>query len=261
MINDRDVTPENNWGNGSLNLDKVLRESFIVFFSTKLWSLIVLVFLFQVPVILWSLFSGNYQLDVGDPTVDVDWYEYLSILVSFFLLISLSEAAVVYGVFLSISGKKVSILECGLNSLSNFIPILVVGFFTLVLFYLGLVLLIVPGVYAAVLLTVVIPVIVVEKPGILESLKRSSELTRGSRWPLAGLFLFSVFVTGGFPLLIEYVISFFAGLISAHFLFIAAQLINSAALAYWFVVIAFTYLELRRLQEGPTKEQVASIFE
>ncbi|KLN59632.1 hypothetical protein WH96_16420 [Kiloniella spongiae] len=140
-------------------------------------------------------------------------------------------------------------------------PILVVGTITIFLFYLGLVLLIVPGVYVAVLLAVVIPVIVVEQPGIIGSLKRSSELSRGSRWPLAGLFFISVLVTACFPILTEYVTSFFDGLISTPLLFIVEQLIDSVVFAYFFVVSAFTYVELRQLQEGPTKEQVASIFE
>ncbi|WP_085906023.1 hypothetical protein [Kiloniella majae] len=257
MINDNDVKLENNWGNGSLNLGNVLKKGSVVFFSNKFWFFTTLTFLFKIPFIIWSFFSGHYLLDLENPAVDMDWYEHVTLYLLLILPLFLAEASVVYGVFLHISNKKISMLECVLSSLSRFVPVLAIGVITVVSFYLGLALLIVPGVYAMVLLAVAIPVIVVEQPGIIKSIKRSCELSRGSRWPLTGLFLISIFITVVF----SYGTVLFEELLSAPVYFVVEEIINSAVAAYWLIVSAFTYIELRQLQEGPTKEQVASIFE
>ncbi|WP_120495245.1 hypothetical protein [Kiloniella sp. EL199] len=257
MINDHDVKLENNWGNSSLNLGKVLKDSFVVYFSNKFWIFTTLVLLFKIPYVLWSLFSGYYLLDIENSTVDIGWDEHVIAYLLLALPLFLAEAAVVYGTFLHISDKKISIRECVLNSLFNFIPVLAVGIIMIVSFYIGLALLIAPGIFAMVLLYVAIPVIVVEQPGIIASLKRSSELSRGSRWPLAGLFLISIFMAVVF----SYGIIFLKDLTAAPIYFVTGEIINSVVAAYWLVVSAFTYVGLRQLQEGPTKKQVASIFE
>lgn len=49
---------------------------------------------------------------------------------------------------------------------------------------LGLVLLVVPGLYLLTIWAVIAPVIVVERSGVLDAFRRSRELVRGSGWPV-----------------------------------------------------------------------------
>lgn len=65
---------------------------------------------------------------------------------------------------------------------------------------LGLIILIVPGLFLMVIWAVAPAIVVIERSGIMESLQRSRELTRGSRWSIFGLmviFLVGAVAVGG----------------------------------------------------------------
>jgi len=53
----------------------------------------------------------------------------------------------------------------------------------------GLALLIVPGLYLMTIWAVVLPVAVVERPGVFDAFGRSRQLVRGSNWKVLGVFL------------------------------------------------------------------------
>lgn len=60
---------------------------------------------------------------------------------------------------------------------------------------LGLVLLIVPGLFLLTIWAVIAPVIVIERRGIIESFGRSRELVRGNGWPVFGTVLSAFLIT------------------------------------------------------------------
>jgi|GEM_PF-2968925 len=69
------------------------------------------------------------------------------------------------------------------------LPILLIGLVTGVLTALGFMLLIIPGVFLAVLWSVATPALLVEDLSLGKALDRSAELTKGYRWQILGLFL------------------------------------------------------------------------
>ena len=248
---------------GKFNIGKILSDSFSIFLSDKLWTFFAIVILFQIPSMLWSVLSGDYKLNLEDPEAlsNINHYEHYGIYVLDVLSSLLAEAGVVYGVFLHISGRQVTITECVAKSLSIMVPILVVGVLTVILFYGGLLLLIVPGVYAMALLAVVGPVIVVEQPGIIASMKRSSDLSKGSRWPLSGIFIISFSMYIALELLFPHLAIYFDELGMDLIAFILEKIIQTFLSTYWLIAVAVVYLKLRVLKEGPSREHLASVFD
>ena len=124
-------------------------------------------------------------------------------------------------------------------------------------------LLIVPGAMLAMRWMVAQPVRVVEGGSVGESLTRSSELTKGSRWRLfaVALVLFMLMVVVVFVGGVVVVLSARSGGLAATvgraaggFLVVAGYIaISSAGLTMAFV-------ELRRLREGATPGQLAAVF-
>jgi len=122
---------------------------------------------------------------------------------------------------------------------------------------LGLILLVVPGVMLLIASSVAIPVLVEERPGVIASIKRSFELTRGSRWwilLLLVLLLFASSILSGarmaaFPSTFGLVPAALESLFSA-----ISSLIFS-------IFLASLYLELRLIKEGVGAQGLAAIFE
>src|SRR5262249_43401393 len=118
------------------------------------------------------------------------------------ILQPLSTAAVTWGVLQQLRGKTTTFTEClraGLLRMSTVFAVsLVAGLIT----FAGTMALCVPGLVALTMFFVAAPVAVVEGLGVGDSLRRSLELTDGSRW--------SIFQIFGLIVLIEVGVSFVA---------------------------------------------------
>jgi MFS family permease len=66
-------------------------------------------------------------------------------------------------------------------------PLVAVGILFGVGVFVGFILLIVPGLFLLTIWAVVVPVTVVERPGVIEAFGRSRELVRGNGWPVFGV--------------------------------------------------------------------------
>ena len=101
-----------------------------------------------------------------------------------------------------------------------------------------------------------VPVLGREKPGILKSLARSRDLTKGCRWSLVMFWL------------VTFAVSFLTTMISRHRVLpfgvpsrVLFGRIEAAADSFLTaVVIAVSYIELLRVKEGISVEDVAEIF-
>jgi hypothetical protein len=89
--------------------------------------------------------------------------------------------AVTHGAIVSFNGGRADLGDCLSTGIRNLLPLIVVGFLTSIAVILGMVALIVPGIVMAIVLSVTVPVLVVEKRGIFGSMSRSAELTKGNR--------------------------------------------------------------------------------
>ncbi len=121
---------------------------------------------------------------------------------------------------------------------------------------LGALLLLVPGLMLMTMWWVAVPVAVIERTGVIASLRRSAELTRGYRWGVFGVI--AVVYLG--QIVLEMVTDFIlAGApIFRHF---AGFMITVAATAYFAVVTAVCYHDLRILKDGVGVNEIARGFD
>ena len=164
------------------------------------------------------------------------------------------------------NGKAMTISAAFEAGVKLFLPLLGLGIVIGLGTMLGMILLIVPGVILAVMWSVATGAVVVEGRGVMESLQRSRDLTRGHRWPIFGLavilFLSSMviamlaggigaasgggFMTGSPNVVVNMVTTSISNILSA--------VIGAAG-------AAALYHELRSIKEGVGPEELASVFD
>lgn len=147
-----------------------------------------------------------------------------------------------------------------------FLVSLVVG----ILIGIGFLLFIVPGLWLAAVFSVVIPAVVIERAGF-GALGRSSDLTKGYRWSIVGLYIVMFLIAivlatviGGLLLgLAAAVVSSESGAVGilGGMTLVAADAVASA-LSYGFTAVmsALIYARLREIKEGIGVDSLADVF-
>lgn len=175
-----------------------------------------------------------------------------------FVLKMLIQAVIVYAAFQDMRRRPVAIGESFGKALPRLAPILglmiveglAVGF--------GTILLIVPGIILMMMWYVALPVCVVEQLGPIESLGRSSELTKGHRWKLFGL----VLIVGIVGLIIGATIPIAGRLIFGRVGFVITQyLVQTVVGAFGAILVIVIYHDLRVAKEGIDTDQIAAVFD
>ena len=144
-------------------------------------------------------------------------------------------------------------------ALPKFVPVFLTSLLVQVLVSLGMVFLIVPGVFLAVMLLVSTVACILEDRSPVEALKRSRELTRGNRWRVLGLVLILALLVIGTGLLVA-IPTAAAGIVPGIGALVGRVLASAAeGLLGVFVAIILThaFLELRRLNEASAPAPLA----
>jgi hypothetical protein len=134
---------------------------------------------------------------------------------------------------------------------------------------LGLLLLIFPGILAMVRWSVAVPVLLVERRGVFDSLSRSSGLVRGYGPNVFGLLIIFGLANLAFSMLVRAVTGALAGqalvgtLLSPSLLVVLAAdvIANGVSTIVGAAGIAALYYELRVTKEGIDPEALASVFD
>ena len=173
------------------------------------------------------------------------------------VLLYLAQGFVLYAAFQDMLGRQVSAGESLSVALARFLPILgtaiCVGFAGVF----GVLLLIVPGVIWFIMWSVAVPVCVVEQLGPIDSMRRSTALTRGHRWKIFGIFLLLGVINLVARLVLYRVLVAIGGIWTAGIgLWVWAALIT----AFGAIVTTIIYHDLRVAKEGVNTEQIAAVF-
>jgi hypothetical protein len=174
------------------------------------------------------------------------------------VMTSLVSAAVSYGVFQDLRGRRASIGDCLSRGLASILPLVAAAVLFSLLVGVGWILLVIPGVLAWLAYWLYIPAIVVEKRSITESFGRSAFLTRGRRWTIVGLWL--VVLIGlqiGSTVLTKILAPTIGEWSSSVVLFIW----QSAWTAFNAVMITVSYCYLRADKEGVAIDEIAKVFD
>lgn len=166
-------------------------------------------------------------------------------------------AGVSFAVIESLYGRRPSTADCLRLIGQKYIGLVVLGVVTNIALGIGFVLLIIPGIFLAVIWSVAVAAFVAERHPGLEALGRSDELVKGHRWAVFGLLVilavFQIavaFVATGlevfFPLELQ-------GLVVTPVVNVFLNLVSM-------VVIASLFVGLREAKEGP-QSRMAEVFD
>jgi hypothetical protein len=181
--------------------------------------------------------------------------QYLGMAIGYILAL-LSQAILAHGAFEDMRGRPVRIFTSLGVGLRRLLPFFVRALSVLLLYFIGVIALIVPGIIVLAACYVAVPACVVERIGPFKSMGRSLDLTRGHRWKIFGIMVVMFFanaIAGGVALGVA-AGSSFAGL--------AAQLMVTAILGAFSAVLALVaYHDLRVAKEGVATDRLAAVFE
>lgn len=238
---------------------QTLGRQFYVFFGLA-------VLLTAIPAIIVGLLIVPQALSAGaatDPTAALAIFAspgfWLSMLIAVLCSVLL-QAAVVRASILDLRGDKVDIGTTLVESLKLILPMIGLSILTSIIVGIGLVLLIVPGIIAFIVLIVSVPALVGERKGVIESMSRSSELTKGTRGRIFLLLL--IFCV------LYWIASFIVGLLinpmmssgSMTVALILQSIFSAVVSLVGAVMVASLYVELRMVKEGVSEQGLASIF-
>lgn len=176
----------------------------------------------------------------------------------FFVFLFLSvvlQATLIVATLNDLGNKEINLGDCINQAIRKFLPLFGLGLVFGLGIFLGMLLLIVPGIILYLMWIVAAPVMMAEDKGIIDSLKRSAELTSGSKGMIILLVIIFVVIAaiiGG----IGGALSFFS--VSAAL--IVATIINTITGALQGAGIASIYVDLRTAKEGTDSSTLADVF-
>jgi hypothetical protein len=181
------------------------------------------------------------------------------------IISALVQGALTRATVVASEGGKVSFGDCLSTGLSVALPLIGLAIITAIGIALGMILLIVPGIILALMWSVAVPALVVERVGVFEALGRSNALTKGAKWKIFGLaviimvayWLLSVIlgmvglsaINGSNP---EAAVSV-SGIIASVVL---GTILNTA----WGTIQPSLYVELRQWKEGTDVQSLQQVF-
>ncbi len=186
------------------------------------------------------------------------------------------QATLVHGTVAFLRGRSASLGESLGTGFGAFLPLIGLSILVTLGEWVGFIALFVPGLMLMVRWSVAVPALVVERNrGVLDSMGRSADLTKGHRWSIFGLFVvvgIAAWLVGVVSLALGTSISAATGLVSdgARTVFgpfhspiaIGVQAVFSSLIAMLGAVgAASLYYELRSLKEGVAAHDLAAVFD
>ncbi len=226
----------------------VMNKTFAIL-GHQFWKFTLLTLLPMAPLLILTLVSASSSGTSGAAVTSAGT-GFLTI-----ALQSLAQATSLYGAFQIMRGQSFTIRESFQIALARAVPVIGVSILCALATILGMVLFIVPGIILGCMLYVAIPACVIEKSGVMASLKRSVALTKGYRWQIFGLFLL-VMVVGTVAGLV--LVKVGEENIVGQLLGFAAQVISTT---FGAVLSAVIYHDLRAAKEGIDLDTLANVFD
>lgn len=162
-------------------------------------------------------------------------------------------------------GRRATIGESLGSSLRVVVPLIGLSILMGLGIMVGFILLVVPGVILLLMWAVAVPTLVIERNGIMAAFARSSELTKGAKWKILGLFLVLLLAYWVLTAILSVVGMSMYSVSSAAAGITLANLIGSMILgtifnAAWGTIQPSLYVELRQWKEGGSLENLEEVF-
>ena len=238
-----------------LDIGRVLSNTFGVISRNPLVFLGLSFLIVGIPNALIQFFQGSSDLEAtafSSPGAVLGTATG-SIVVMFFSI--LLQATLIVATVKDLNGQQFNLGDCVNKAVSKLLPLLGLGLLVSLGIVVGMIFLIVPGIILALMWMVATPVLMTEDLGVVDALKRSANLTSGSKWLL--FLLFIIFAIAGA------IIAAIGGLLSlfgSTGLIIVALLVNTITGALQGAGVASVYVDLRTQKEGTDTSALADVF-
>lgn len=133
---------------------------------------------------------------------------------------------------------------------SAILPLLVAGLLAGIAIAIGLLLLVVPGLFLLTIWAVIAPVIVIEKRGALESFGRSRELVRGHGWTVFAIVVITGLLSGIASGLLQAAFSFLPRFLE---ILVGGTIAQAVVAPFVAIALAITYFRLRDEHADPAE--------
>ena len=202
-------------------------------------------------------YGFGQMMGIGVTVVsEISVFAFATLIVLWLLLYFLLFATLTHGTICDLRGTPASLRESLSWGLGLLFPVIGITIIATAGASLGALLLLVPGLMLMTMWWVAVPAAVVERTGVIESLRRSAELTNGYRWKIFGVIV--VIYIGQFALDTVVSLLLTAAPIFSH---VASFLITVAVTAFFAVVTAVCYHDLRFLKDGVGVDDIAQVFD
>ena len=228
----------------ALRISAVLAESFTAFWRNPLtFATLALLLALPVMIVDYSLLSAPV------------WLQWVIFVPASIAIAGVFGGMVVCGVALDRKRGRTTLRECIGYGSAFAIPAAAVSILELLLACIGLLLFVFPGIFLIVRLFVVIPVMVIERPGFYSSLRRSVDLTGGAGWHVFGILVAIELAFYLADVVASYIPAEAFGAFAIGWALVAARALTIG------LVASVTYFHLRDMREGNEPSQIAEIFD
>jgi hypothetical protein len=243
-----------------IDIGRVISRGFEALGGNLLPFLALALVLGGLPALAVYYALGTLGLDGGSPARI--WGGFAAAFLLSIVAGNFTAAIFVRSTILYLNNATADLRGSAIEALRLIVPMVLLSILIGIVITLGLLLLIVPGIIFALALVVAGPVLIAERPGIIDSMHRSADLTRGSRGRIFLLFLiymvalFALSSAVGFALGTGEIGEGRVTAVGA----VAEALLGGASTLITSVMTASLYVELRTVKEGATVDRLAAVF-
>ena len=172
--------------------------------------------------------------------------------------------ALIRGTVADLNGERADIMACLKTGFRLFFPVLGVSLVVFLGVLLGLIALVIPGLMLLTAWLVAVPAVAIEREGVREGLARSTELTRGHRWPIFGLiaiFCIGAAIVGGAIRHAEDAAAHVIGFLPGMDVNPTSHLFGGLVALVATVGMVAIYYELRAIKEDAGPNDLAAILD
>ena len=240
---------------GKIDISRVLNNMLGVITRHPVIYLGLSFLIIGIPNALLQTAQGNFTTGQAGFNVSASYSSQGFGFIALMLLSIVLQATLIVATLNDLGGKPLSLGECVARAFKKLLPLVGLGIVMAIGVGLGMILLIIPGIILYLMWIVATPVMMAEDRGIIDSLKRSAELTSGSKRKIILLLLIFFVLTIIFGLFVAFV-----GSLSTIFLAIITLVSNTITGALQGAGVASIYVDLRTAKEGTDSSALAEIF-
>ncbi|MDH6234541.1 uncharacterized membrane protein (DUF485 family) [Mesorhizobium soli] len=248
-------------------IGRVFGDTFGVL-ARNFWLCLGLAMIFSgIPNFLYQLWVGSRTqaaMESGTPSPlvfdGVSAFGAIVFFVVYMVLASILQAGLVRATIEDLNGQQPTFADALNRGIALILPIIGLSILMSLGVAIGFMLLIIPGIYLLARWSAAVPALVHERRGVLASMKRSAELTKGSRWRIFGLWIIMIIALVALQLvlgLLALAVTSFLGTVLATAVVAILSAVTSVVVS---IAIAVSYVELRYVKEGTDVKELAEIF-